>query len=349
MKTLFIEGDQGKYPVIIGEGVIQTLPQYITTDHVLIVTDENVKTYHLDTLKSVVKEKNVSVFTLSHQPEQNKNLRTFEKLINFALQNNFPRSGLVLAFGGGAVGDFAGFFASTFMRGVDYIQLPTSILAHDSSVGGKVALNHYGIKNIIGSFYSPKAVIYDLSFLSTLPKEEVLSGFGELIKHDFLSDGTLIKRLESIKSIDEVSTEYLESLFVNAVRTKARYIKDDLYDELKTRKYLNLGHTLGHAIESEYGIKHGIAILYGICFDWYLSRKVEAINHYHLFKRLGFFESIPQLDPEQLLLRMVHDKKNKDSNNLHFISLEKIGKPFSIYLTHNEFRTIFNQFITEVE
>lgn len=348
MYTLTMPSTAGTYPVHIGEGAIALLSAYLPHHEVLIVTDQKVKAYHLTTLMNQLQNKHVSVFTLSEAPERDKTLDGYRRLLDFALARRFSRQGCVLAFGGGAVGDFAGFFAATYMRGVDYLQLPTTLLAHDSSVGGKVALNHGNVKNVVGHIYFPKAVLYDLTFLSTLPKEEWDSGLGELIKHDLLNDGTLINDLSACPSPLTIVTRRLPDYIRQAMETKARYVGTDFYDKQQTRKFLNLGHTLGHAIESAYGVRHGLAVLYGLCFDVYLKRPELAKEYFQLFRTCGFFNDMPALDGETLRLMMVHDKKNQSPETLHFISLIGIGQPCSVFLTHDEFLSRFQSFQNEV-
>lgn len=349
MRTLSIETPIGTYPVILGDGVIEHLLDFIEGQPLLIITDERVSILHLDVLLARLNEYNVSVFTLSEHPERDKNLSKYEELITYALSIGFPRKGNVIAFGGGAVGDFAGYFAATYMRGVDYIQVPTTLLAHDSSVGGKVAVNHDGVKNVVGCFYAPKAVLFDLTFLKTLPEEEIYSGCGELIKHDLLGDGTFIDQLKALNHLSDLYHNDLEGLLEKAILTKYDYIKDDVYDTSGKRKYLNLGHTLGHAIEGIYGIRHGIAILYGLCYSTYLLNEDDGLEWFRLFSRLGFFQSLPKIDANRLLDVMVHDKKNRNDQELHFIGLKQIGEPVSIYLTPSDFISTFQQFLARTE
>lgn len=354
MKELTIETPIGSYPVQIGRGILKELVHAIDkTSPVLIVTDENVAKFHLDTLIEVLKDYKTFIFTLGPTPEKDKQLTTYAKLVTFVLDAKLSRKTTVLAFGGGAVGDFAGYFAATYMRGVPFIQVPTTLLAHDSSVGGKVALNHGGVKNIIGTFYQPKAVIYELSFLDTLPLEEKRSGLGELIKHDLLSDGSFLNKLIHYNEIEDVFKDEVrfEEELTRAIEIKYSYLKDDVYDQGGKRKYLNLGHTLGHGMEAHYGIPHGEAILFGLCFSLYLTQEEIGIEFYHHFLRLGFFRFMKDgfnMNIDDLLNAMDHDKKNVDEK-LHFISLDQIGKPNSIFLTHEAFTSTFHQFITRLE
>jgi 3-dehydroquinate synthase len=343
MKQITIETSQGNYPVKIGYNILHHVKDVLThKQRILVITDENVSKYHLETLKTALEPYAFTCFTLSNQPELDKTLIRYQKLLDFAIKEGFDRHLTVLAFGGGAVGDFAGFFAATYKRGVNFYQIPTTLLAHDSSVGGKVALNHPPIKNIIGSFYQPELVLYDLQFLKTLPYEEIQSGFGELIKHDLLRDGSLVKsqiNLDELYNNQELLMDYL----YQAILTKYNYIKTDIYDQLGMRQYLNLGHTLGHGIEVIYDMTHGEAILLGTCFDLFLHDENWGLELFNQFKNWGYFKQPLQLDEKSLLTVLRHDKKN-EQDRLIFISLKDYGKPYAIQLNDEEFSRLLDKF-----
>ncbi len=174
------------------------------------------------------------------------------------------RQSLIIALGGGVVGDAAGFAAATFMRGVGFIQMPTTILAHDSSVGGKVAINHEQGKNLIGSFYPPDAVIYDIQTLHTLSKQEVRSGYAELVKEALLADANFFQELMS-QRLSSLTNRQLAEHLTKGIRIKSTIVEQD-ERESSVRKFLNLGHTLGHALEAMLGYgkwTHG-----GTCWYW---------------------------------------------------------------------------------
>ena len=194
-----------------------------------------------------------------------------------ALDFKLDRHSLILALGGGAVGDLSGFVAATFMRGIPFIQIPTTILAHDSAVGGKVAINHPAGKNMIGAFYQPEAVVYDIDFLKSLPEHEIRSGFAEVIKHGLIQDPSFYHWLkENILSIDMmISDENLIHFLSRGVEIKSAIVEED-EKETGIRAYLNFGHTLGHAIEAELGygkLTHGEAVVIGMLYALQLSEK----------------------------------------------------------------------------
>ncbi len=337
MKKITINLTDDNYDIYIGD-CLSNLNKFIKlSDNLLIITDENVKRLYLD--KLVKKINNYQVFIMGNKPENNKNLLTYEACVKFALDNYFDRHLTVLAFGGGAVTDFAGFFASTYKRGVKLINIPTTLLAHDSAVGGKTALNVGTLKNVIGTFYQPQAVLYHLPLLRTLPYNEVLSGFGEIIKHDLLADGYLLNEVFSAyNSLDKLlfDDEVLEEIIYRAILVKKLYVEMDVYDELGRRQYLNLGHTLGHALEITTGLTHGEAISFGICFALFLSD-----NHYYktlsqTLIKWGYFRNIV-LNNGEILARIKNDKKNH-TDKLVFIGLKSFGNPEVIYLSVTEFK-----------
>ena len=346
MKTQIIELDNKSYPVYIGMDIINVVNRHLPKHQtILIVTDQNVFDAHIECLKQILKDYSVHIFTLSKSPEQDKCMSRYLELLDYATLHQLGRDINVLAFGGGAVGDFAGFFASTYKRGVDFVQLPTTILAHDSSVGGKVALNHQNIKNMIGSFYQPKAVVYDLQFIKTLNKLEILSGFGEVFKHDLLNDGTL---LQSLTSIDTLMNDpiQLSHVLLGAIKTKYQYVKDDVYDNLGSRQALNLGHTLGHGLEGTTPFTHGEAILLGVCFDIYLLDTNWALKLFRQFSGLGYFVIRYDFDIPEIIKAMMNDKKNK-RDLIKFISMSDYGKHSDILLSEDQFKEQFQLFLKE--
>lgn len=346
MKTIWIELDHTTYPVYLGTNIITKLSDLLPhQEEVLIITDQVVERHHLHKLTSVLKSK-YYVYTLSATPEANKTLQDYERLVSFALAHHFTRNLVVIAFGGGAVGDFAGFFAATYKRGVKWLQIPTTLLAHDSSVGGKVALNFGEVKNVLGSFHQPDLVLYDLQFLQTLNQREVLSGFAEIIKHDLLSTGKLIQEVFSLENILS-DLNRLESIIYDAIMTKYQYIKSDVYDEKGVRQYLNLGHTLGHGLERHSHLSHGEAILFGLCFDVYLSNPAWSKSLYEHFLKLGYFHDLPCIALEDLVKAMQNDKKNSN-DSLTFNSLLSVGQPDMITLSISEFISYYQAFLKEV-
>ncbi len=213
MSKIEIQTSSKQYPVWVGFDILSTLPEQIellgTISSILVIVDETVQGLHLPTLLNVLPKEN-HVYVVPNG-EGCKTFSVYEEVLTFALEKRLDRKSLVIAFGGGAVGDLAGFVASTYMRGIPFIQVPTTLLAHDSAVGGKVAINHKLGKNMIGQFHQPVAVVYDLNFLKTLPEEEWLSGFGEVIKHSMLDEHHFYEELkDECRSISDLQSSKMK-------------------------------------------------------------------------------------------------------------------------------------------
>ncbi|HEY8364765.1 MAG TPA: 3-dehydroquinate synthase family protein [Haloplasmataceae bacterium] len=314
---------------------------------ILVITDENVCRLHLDELKKVI---NIDyLFILSSKPENNKTLDTYEKCIDYALKNCINRNTTVIAFGGGAVSDFTGFFASTYKRGMKLINIPTTLLAHDSAIGGKNGLNFANYKNIIGTFYQPQVILYHLPFLKTLPNNEILSGFGEIIKHDLLADGYLLHEvLDSNKPLLEyfADLEVIEEIVYRAILVKKLYIEMDIYDLLGRRQFLNFGHTLGHALEVSYSLSHGEAISFGMCFDLFLANNPLYKELYKALKKWGYFNKIDfKLDD---VISLIKNDKKKTSAKIKFIGLKEIGNPYEINISIEEFKVKYLEYMRSI-
>ncbi|WP_080845453.1 3-dehydroquinate synthase [Cytobacillus gottheilii] len=339
MKTVPVQTSSKEYPVLIGSQIIHELPLFLHKDFpqltkLMIITDENIGRLYLQELLKVL-----SNFETSHiivpNGESAKTFDVYHECLTFALNQQLDRKSLVLAFGGGAVGDLSGFVASTYMRGIPFIQIPTTILAHDSAVGGKVAINHELGKNMVGAFYQPEAVFYDLAYLRSLPEREMRSGFAEVIKHALIYDLSLYEELkEKINSIEDINAQIIEPYLARGIEIKANIVGED-EKETGKRAYLNFGHTLGHAIEAEMGYggwSHGEAIIVGMRYAIQLSKKYYdlAFNDHEFaswLHSLGYETRLPEeVSFEKLLQRMKQDKKTIGSS-ITFVLLEQIGKP----------------------
>ena len=340
METITIHTESKIYPVLLGAGVSGCLPQVIQSrcpnaSGILIITDEKVKDIHLHTVKEAAERTGLKVAV--HIVPEGEHAKTFEVFYgchSFALSEGMNRNSLVLALGGGAVGDTAGFAAATFMRGIPFIQIPTTLLAHDSAVGGKVAINHPQGKNMIGAFYQPEAVIYDSLFLKTLPLKELRSGFAEVVKHALIADPAFYRALLDISDLREVTEAQLHRMIKRGIEIKADVVSQD-EKETGIRAWLNFGHTLGHAVEGAMGygrMTHGEAVWIGMGFALSLSADLcgLAFNHEEFndwSRRLGYQTEIPaHLTHAELLDRMKKDKKTV-SSKVKFVLLEATGKP----------------------
>ncbi|HSJ38522.1 MAG TPA: 3-dehydroquinate synthase [Planococcus sp. (in: firmicutes)] len=334
MKTLTVEAAH-PYQVHIGYGALNVLKEQYSeilnnADRIGIIVDETVATLHLDHFKTQLDGSEKVKYKVIPSGEQAKSIATYMDCQSFLLEQGFSRKSVILAFGGGATGDLAGFVASTFMRGIPFIQIPTTILAHDSAVGGKTAINHELGKNMIGTFYQPATVIYDTRFLSTLPEKEVRSGMAEVIKHAFISNGAWLDELLAIKDVSRLSDEELAVHLERGIAVKAAIVEEDEY-ETGVRKYLNFGHTLAHAIEaaSGYGkITHGEAVAIGMAYALYLSEHEKFHQFLDWCKSNGYPLDLLQTIPfEKLQSYMTKDKKTA-GGLLNFVLLHETGRPF---------------------
>lgn len=327
------------YEVYLGENILtefsvrnkHTLQAY---DQLIIISDDTVWSLHED----YVRKNFTAPFKLFLVPsgESCKTFETYFQVQSFLLQNGASRNSALFALGGGAVGDLTGFVAATYMRGIDFYQIPTTILAHDSSVGGKTAINHPDGKNMIGAFYQPKEVIYDFHFLKTLPLTEVKSGMAEVIKHSLISDSEWVEEFYQLTSLQNLDRDQLLQWISKGIRVKAKIVELD-EREGSVRKYLNFGHTYGHAVEATIGygkISHGEAVMIGMIPALMLSEMYGKLPEgfakafFVLAIRLGYnVEQIVDCEFEQLAAFMLKDKKTINKQ-LHFALLETIGKPF---------------------
>lgn len=250
-------------------------------------------------------------------------------------QADFTRSDAIIGFGGGSTTDLAGFVAATWLRGVDVVHIPTTVLAMvDAAIGGKTAVNTAEGKNLVGVFHSPRAVVVDLDTLATLPRNEVLAGFGEIAKYGFIADPRILELIEedTSKATDTSTGEFFE-LVERSIRIKAQVVADD-FRENGAREMLNYGHTLGHAIEhnERYQWRHGAAISVGMMFVAELARLAGRLDdetvdrHRRIFQLIGLPTTYPAREFEKLLSVMQRDKKSR-AGVLRFVVLDDVARP----------------------
>ena len=339
MEQILIETKTKRYPLFLGEGIIESLPDILRQlsfpkgTKLLIITDKTLEQLYLSELRALLAN-DYDVYTyVVPSGEGAKSFEQYYACQTAALQYGLDRKSLILAFGGGVVGDLAGFVAATYMRGIPYIQIPTTLLAHDSAVGGKVAINHPLGKNMIGAFYQPEAVVYDIAFLRSLPEKELRSGFAEVIKHALIRDSDFYEWLrQEVRELTDLKGERLQYCIKKGIEVKANVVRED-EKETGVREHLNFGHTLGHALENELGygaITHGDAVALGMLFAIFVSEQVYNISfdRYHFsswFRTYGFPVSIPkQLDIHRLLEKMKGDKKAR-AGTVRMVLLKDIG------------------------
>lgn len=323
-----------------------------SADQIGIIADETVAKLHLPLLQRAVEKSGKSVAVkIVPGGEQCKTPDVYTACQSFLLQQGFTRNSLLLAFGGGACGDLTGFVAATFMRGIRYIQCPTTILAHDSAVGGKTAINMPEGKNMVGAFHQPVGVLFHTDVFATLPPTELRSGMAELLKHALISNEAWTIELMENEQFASPSIEWLSTELLKGIAVKAQIVGEDEFEH-GTRKFLNLGHTFGHAVEAASGfggLSHGECVMIGMAYSLLLSETYGQIdssftNRYIAFcKRHGYtFEPLEQFTFEQLMEYMMKDKK-ASFGKLHFVLLEKIGQPFVREITAEQCKETFEQ------
>ena len=329
VKFLEIESE---YFIYIGENILSLVENYLKKyEKVLLLTNTTIgEIYNFK--KIFENEKKIEIFEIS-DGEEFKNQDTVESIYKFLLEKGYQRNTLILTVGGGVVCDIGGYVASTYMRGVDFLQVPTSLLAMvDASIGGKVGINFGQRKNIIGNFYQPIAVIIDISFLKTLPEKEFRSGMGEVIKHSLIfKNKDYFEYLYNYsKKIKEHSSEALLEIIKRSCEIKRDIIIND-EKEKGERIVLNLGHTYGHALESILEFKifsHGESISKGILFELYMfnPERIELIDEIKKLFNLYDIDSEPiKINSDRLIEIMQDDKKNSNGN-IKFLNLQNLGR-----------------------
>lgn len=314
-KTISINLPTQNYDIIIGKSSINKVGEYLNLNrNVLIVTDCGVPKEYAEIVASA--SKNPIVVTLE-QGEDTKSFENLQKLCSIMLENGFSRKDCVVAVGGGVIGDLSGFAAASFMRGIDFYNIPTTILSQvDSSIGGKVAINFEGIKNVIGAFYQPKRVIIDPNLLKTLSKRQMANGLAEALKMSLTSDKELFNIFENRDIL-----ENLEEIIVRSLLIKKSVVEED-EKESGIRKILNFGHTIGHAIESDkFGeLYHGECVALGMlymCSNNVRERLIKILNKLNLPTYLEFSK-------ENVIEALYHDKKSNNSA-VSAVFVEEIG------------------------
>ncbi|MGQ9842879.1 MAG: 3-dehydroquinate synthase [Spirochaetota bacterium] len=333
--TAFVlQFDSKKSNITIGQGIlaiVSSLIPYKQWDVIVAIVSDTVYTLH----KEVIDHSLTSIDAIPinyNDTEQNKSYTYAEKYFNQLLEKQCTRNSLVIGIGGGVTTDFAGYVASAYMRGIDVVYVPTTLLAMvDASIGGKVAVNIKAGKNIVGYFHQPDYIIIDINFLHTLSQSEWRCGMAEVVKHALVGDNSSFEILQN----KEIQYGRIDNLLYNciksSVRFKASVVEKDEYEK-NIRAILNYGHTVGHAIESlfEYTLSHGEAVAAGMLVESYISMKEgmpkadfdcirDILLAYSLLPKISF-------DPQLIIHHMMYDKKNI-KGKIRFVLLESIGKP----------------------
>jgi 3-dehydroquinate synthase len=337
MKTLTVNLGDRSYPIYIGVKLLQDpalIQKHIQTKAVCIVSNTTVSKLYLSELKKSLNGYRV-IEVILEDGEQFKNADSLNQIYTTLLDNKFNRDSTIIALGGGVVGDIAGFSAASFMRGIPFIQIPTTLLSQvDSSVGGKTGINHPLGKNMIGAFYQPQAVIIDMHVLKTLDKREISAGLAEVIKYGLIWDKDFFDHLEShIEDLKNLNVMQLQQAIYRSCEIKAEVVSQD-ERESGLRAILNLGHTFGHAIENCLGYGkwlHGEAVGCGmvmaaqmsLAHGWIYDTDFDRIRK--LIQAAGLPIEKPQIPLHDFLEAMSLDKKNKNQD-IYLVLQQGIGK-----------------------
>lgn len=344
--TLAKDSVPKNYPIFIGNHIIEKigllfdLKKYSAA---FIITDKNIKPLFLDKLQKALKIN--SLYYALPTGEKEKNINNIEKIWNAMLLAKCDRKTLVLNLGGGVIGDIGGFAASTFMRGVDFLNIPTTLLSQvDSSIGGKNGINLSEIKNLIGTFNQPLGVIIDIQTLKSLPTREFLSGFAEIIKHGLIKDRKYFNQITDKPPL-KYDSEEMADIILRSCQIKWDIVKSD-ETEKSQRKLLNFGHTIGHAIEAlsvntKNSFFHGEAVSIGMAVEAKISyllkliklQELEIINN--SLSQTGLPISFSNIATESILKKIASDKKN-EKGNVYFTLISGIGKAIYNQIVPNE-------------
>ncbi|GAB6168059.1 3-dehydroquinate synthase [Clostridium carnis] len=344
---LTVDLKENSYDIIIEKGLISRIGKEVkkvfSGNKIFILTDKNVDKFYGENLETNLIKEGFKVKKLILNPgEETKSFNTLPFIYNELLDFKITRSDLIITLGGGVIGDLGGFVASTFLRGIDFIQFPTSLLAQvDSSVGGKVGVDLEKGKNLVGSFYHPKAVFIDPNVLNTLSDRFFNDGMAEVIKYGLIKDKKLFYKLKSYENKEEVINN-IEKIIHNCCTIKKIVVEKDEKDKGE-RMLLNFGHTIGHAIEQYFNYKkytHGEGVAIGMFEITKISEELKLTNKgtSEEIKDLLIKYNLPykmDIDISEILSTIALDKKNLD-NNLNVILLKEIGESY-IYKTNVEF------------
>lgn len=337
MMKLRVDIPNKEYNIYIEKGILDNtgaiIKEVTNTKRVVVVTDYNVNGLYGERVKNSLETNGFEVKIVEIPPgEKSKSKEQLFRLYDEILDFGLTRTDLIIALGGGVVGDLTGFSASTLLRGIPYIQIPTTLLAQvDSSVGGKVAIDLERGKNLVGAFYQPSMVIIDPECLKTLNDRVLADGMAEVIKYGAIWDVELFENLEKIENMEELIAKS-EEIIYNCCKTKAEIVQEDEMDTGK-RMILNFGHTFGHAIEKQYNYEtytHGEGVSAGMVLACELGEKLgittrEITNRVENILKLYNLPTRIEIDNIQLLSAMKVDKKG-DGDFINLVLLEKIGK-----------------------
>ena len=340
MQRVEVELGERSYSIVIGSGIVDEIRAFVCqaeySPHGMIVTDTNIAPFCAEQIAAAIAGAGVRTEIIEVPAgESSKSLTQANELFTRAIELGLDRRSPIFALGGGVVGDLAGFVAATYMRGVPFIQIPTSLLAQvDSSVGGKVAVNHPLGKNLIGAFYQPDAVFMELDFLKTLPAREIATGLGEIIKYGIIYDPDFFAWLEAnradVLALEPAATAYM---IARSCEIKADVVRQD-EREGGLRRILNFGHTIAHAIEKETGYvryRHGEAVAIGmvgaadISVQMGILPDADRVRMNELSRAMGLPLSVDGVTADAMYEDLFHDKKTV-GGRIHWVLADSIGK-----------------------
>ena len=315
--NIHLDLKDNSYDIIVERGILEKAGEHINLNRrVLVVTDSGVPAIYAQTLAKHCKS---PIICTVESGEASKSIEPFTKLLHIMLDNDFSRKDSVVAVGGGVVGDLSGFVASAYMRGVDFYNIPTTLLSQiDSSIGGKTAINFGGIKNIVGAFYQPRKVLIDPELLKTLPDRQISNGLAEAVKMALTSDKELFEIFEN-----KVIKDNIDEIIIRSLNIKKNVVEQD-EKESGIRKILNFGHTIGHGIESSVNMEelfHGECVALGLipmCDEKIRPRVVNVLKKCNLYNLIDF-------DWYKISEVMFHDKK-ADGDTVAVTTVNEIGK-----------------------
>ena len=359
---IIVKTKNNNYPIIIGSNLINNLTKIfnnnsIKFDKCLLIIDSKIPKKFLNKILKSLKNKKKIIYYFNAS-EKNKNINNINKILDLLLKKNFHRNDCLISIGGGITGDISGFVSSIFKRGIKFINIPTTLLAQvDSSIGGKTGINSKYGKNLIGSFYQPNIVISDINFLKTLPRREIICGYGEILKHSLISNKKFFLFLnKNASKILDLKTPYIEKSIKESCLIKKNIIQVD-EKEKNLRKVLNFGHTFAHAYEAvlKYSKKlnHGEAVLLGImsASKFSFKKKILNKNEFELIKNHLIKFKLPRninknftkKNLSQIISFMEKDKKN-NNQKINLVLLKKIGHPnFNLKFQNKELYSFLNK------
>lgn len=338
MKSIEVRTLGEKYEILLGSGIIDRLKSYLNGyDKILLLTNEEIGRIYYNRVVAQLNDERVVGYFIP-EGEKYKNLETISKIYDFMAEKNFSRKSLIVTLGGGVVCDMGGFTAATYMRGIDFIQMPTSLLAQvDASIGGKTGVDHPSGKNLIGAFKQPKAVLIDVEFLKTLPEKEFSSGMGEVIKHSLILENKwYLEFLEkNSQDILNLKSDSLIEMIKSSCEIKKEIVERDEFEQ-GDRALLNLGHTYGHTLEKLFNfqdITHGEGVAKGVIFELELSRVLNEIDENFIARVRKVFQLYglncePISYEDGILIEVMKKDKKNSFDKINFILFNKNKKVY---------------------